>query len=734
MNQPQQFLYGTQYWRPPNPPRDQHRFHLEKIKNELGFDLVRVWVGWNWHNRRTDDFDFDEVDEIFDVCDRIGLRVLLQLSLENAPYWLEREHPNSRYVNANGRPIELGAQEATPCGGHPGLCFHNEPVLRHAERFLRQAVRQFKDRRSLYVYDCWNEPHLEPVWCNNMWGNVGDRVYCYCDASREEFRSWLGRRYGDVETFNNTWGRAYCSLDHVQPPILQGHYADWLDWMRFWFDQLHQNMRWRVDVIKQEDPTRMVISHSGAVPPVLPRANACIHNWKFARAVDLWGTSFAPQGFSWDLATCAQVIEVTRSAAGEKDFWVSEMPGGPSNIRGFRKSRIPRPRDYHLWNWLAAALGSKGTVHWCYLTERTGQEAGGYGMVRLDGQHTDRSLAIARTAALLKKHQDILLSARVPTQVAVLYDPDNSSILFAMELEDELYGRSHIGYYRAIWRADLTARYVTYDTLEEIREKVLIVPMALTMPEDVADKIARFVHDGGTLIAEARTGMYDHRGWLRAQLPAGELSRAAGLREGEMVCSDMDNRISVSGPDGSVKATARSDLPAMDPIHLGPPISFTWPLPAEIPVHGFLTPLELNGAEPMGKYGDTVLAARHKYGKGEVYYFGTYLGLALDKNIPDAHSVIQHILLKHAQPVIRGDKLRPRLIRGSRGTMLVVFNDHRTETTGELISLPDGFTDARDVVTGEKHKISEGKLSASVEAEDALVLLLEPTHTGERPA
>ncbi len=43
------FPYGTAFWQPPNPPRDQHRFHLENTKRELGFDLFRLHMPWNWH-------------------------------------------------------------------------------------------------------------------------------------------------------------------------------------------------------------------------------------------------------------------------------------------------------------------------------------------------------------------------------------------------------------------------------------------------------------------------------------------------------------------------------------------------------------------------------------------------------------------------------------------------------------------------------------------------------------
>ncbi len=720
------FVYGTHYWRPPNPPRDQHRRHLELIKTELGFDLVRLRLQWNWHHRRPKTFDFDEVHEICDICDEVGLAVLLEMSLESAPYWLEEQCPQARYVNANGRAIELGSQEATPAGGHPGLCFHHPAVIEHGERYYRETVRQFKDRDCLALYDCWNEPHLEPCWCNNPWGNMGDRLFCYCEASRAAFRGWLERRYGTIREFNDTWARAYTSFKQVNPPILQGNYSDWLDWLRFWLEELQENMHWRVRVIKEEDPQHLVVSHSGATPPVLPRANACIDNWRFAEPVDMWGTSFAPQAFSWDLATCAQVFEVTRSSAGGKPFWVSEMPGGASNIRGFRKSRMPRAKDYRVWNWLAAAMGSQGTIHWCYLAERTGHEAGGYGMMRADGSHTSRSLAIRDVAVDLRKHQDVLLAAKVKSQVAVLNDPDISSLLFAMEQSDDLYGKSHVGYYRAVWHADLNARFITPGQLDKIEEPILVIPMGLLLDDEAIERIVNYVHGGGTLIADARTGMFDTRGWLRPTLPAGRLAQAAGLVEEEMLATyPKDEAVDMPTADGTISKDNLSSAPPLDEVHLSPTIQFTAPLSAGVSAEEFVVPLTTNGAEPIGKYGDMTLATHHRYGDGHVYYFGTYMGLALEKNSLGAHEVMAAILKAHAEPTLRGHKLRPRLIRGDDASLLVVFNEDHERSVQEQVVLPQQYSKATCVRTEQTCAIEDGELSIEVEPEEVVVYRLE---------
>ena len=40
------FVYGAQYYRPPNPARHLHRFHLENIRENLGFNTVKLFVQW----------------------------------------------------------------------------------------------------------------------------------------------------------------------------------------------------------------------------------------------------------------------------------------------------------------------------------------------------------------------------------------------------------------------------------------------------------------------------------------------------------------------------------------------------------------------------------------------------------------------------------------------------------------------------------------------------------------
>ena len=145
------FLYGAQYHRPPNPPADQHDFHLTRIHDELEFNVVKIRLQWNWLERNRGELYLDEVEKILNRCDELGLGVLAEINLETAPYWLEDDHPESRYVNAKGVAMELGPYDATQGGGYPGLCFHHQVVLDEQERFLKLLISSIRHHSFLHT-------------------------------------------------------------------------------------------------------------------------------------------------------------------------------------------------------------------------------------------------------------------------------------------------------------------------------------------------------------------------------------------------------------------------------------------------------------------------------------------------------------------------------------------------------------------------------------------------------
>ena len=726
MHQQKTFYCGTQYFRPPNPPRDQHRFHLEKIKNELGFNIIKLFWLWNSSQRAPGAFDFSEYEEVLEICDELELNVLVNTCLEDAPYWLERAHPECRYVNAKGQAAELSGNDNHPSGGHPGLCFDNPVVMKEAEKFLAALVSCVTAHPSFLGYDCWNEPHIEPNWKTLYWADQGDLLYCYCPASLEKFRHWLRDRYGTVEALNAAWVRYYGDWEEVNPPRRHGNFADWLDWWRFWFDNLQAQMKWRYETLKQADPDHFVMSHSGGVPPIMPRIEAGINNFALAKEVDLWGTSLAPMSQNWSSAEAAAVLQVTRSAARGKEYWVSEMQAGYTTKFGLYKAPRPRSQDIRNWNWLAAAYGTTGIMYWCYLTESTGNEAQGFGLVRFNGETTERALEAARNARLLRHYEGILTTHVPAGDVAILYEPDSSTIMFAQEGHDQWVCGSHVAYSRTVWDADLYGRWINFEDLHSVPENVLIIPMHYVMTEEAAGHLRRYVENGGTLIAENSLGLYDSNGRLQPQVPPFGLAEVFGLEEEE-------NYFTWPGY-GSQSTEFRSNVgpsffggfvgPYNQEVYCAPEIAMSAPTETRFRTHGFLTPLRLTTAESLGGWNEFCLAARNRFGRGEAYYFGTFVGLAMFHGENGAATAIGSILADKLKAEVRGKNLRPRLIGGDDEALLCIFNDSRFETHTELITIPPRYTQAVDIHTDDPVAVRNAEVEVTVAREDVKVLYL----------
>ena len=81
------FFYGTQFYRPPNPPRKERMKDLENIK-KLGFNVIKIFAEWNWMNHEEGKYDFEELIEIIEKALDLEIYIDINTRLEQAPYWV----------------------------------------------------------------------------------------------------------------------------------------------------------------------------------------------------------------------------------------------------------------------------------------------------------------------------------------------------------------------------------------------------------------------------------------------------------------------------------------------------------------------------------------------------------------------------------------------------------------------------------------------------------------------
>jgi beta-galactosidase GanA len=711
---PQEFIYGTEFFRPPNPPRALRHEMLKAIANEYKFNIIRIYCSWVYLNPEPDQFDFTEIEEVLNDCDQLGLKVLMGAVIEEAPYWLEAAHPESRFVDALGAPQRLQTASINMSGGWPSLCMDWTPVRDAAETFLRELAKVVSNHSSMYAYDVWNEPHLEPSGGHEFNASTDQKLYCYCEKTIASFQSWLKQRYGTLEKLSEAWVRRYPSWDVIDPPRGPGSYVDWVDWRRFMIERSTEEMRFRVKTLRAVDTRSILESHVFSQAAILPLALQAINPWRLAELMETWGLSNFPRWQESPIYFGAAQIELTRAAAAGKPFWITELQGGHGS-NGIRRSMQMRPRDIRLWNWMLVAMGGKGIVYWCYLTEATGTESTGFGLVERDGSASERVLEAAQDHKFIQAQWEIIRDYKPNPEVAVLVDIDNALLTFAMSGKEDASTKSFAGYYKALWNSDVMVDFVEPQSLrDDDKYRVIIAPWHLIGKKDTCDHLRRFVEGGGTLLLETGFASYDEHMVYNPIVPAFGLADAFGYREQESLYMMQED-----GRDNPKS----EHLPESDRVYVEGHLTFTEPISATIKAHTFLTPIAPASAKAIATYESTPVAATKKVGKGQVYYVGTNLGASIEEGSQAGIDLVRTIVTQAIQPSVTSDKVRPRLIESPKGSLLIVFNDQITDQTAR-VRVPSRYRTATNVYDNQSQAISAGSVEIQVPFEGVSVFRL----------
>ena len=150
---------GFQYYRAPTPDKTLWAKDLEKIASD-GYNTVKYWIQWRWNEPEEGKFYFDDIDELMDLAEKNGLKVVLNIILDVSPIWLIKDYPESAMITANGVRAEGFATEYRQIGGVPGPCFNwgKGDVLQ--KRFISECVKRYALHPALLMWDVWNEPEL----------------------------------------------------------------------------------------------------------------------------------------------------------------------------------------------------------------------------------------------------------------------------------------------------------------------------------------------------------------------------------------------------------------------------------------------------------------------------------------------------------------------------------------------------------------------------------------------
>ncbi len=531
------------------------------------------------------DFQFGWLDDVFDRAEKNGFRVILATPSGGKPNWLAHKYPEVRRVGTDG--------VREPQQGRHNHCL-TSPVYRSKVREINSRLAQrYGARRSLALWHVSNE-------------YLG---YCHCDLCVAAFQGWLRARYRTLDRLNDAywsrfWSHTFTEWEQIQNIDGSIHGLS-LDWKRFMTSQCADFLRAEVVPLREHSPD----------VPVTTNFHPIDHYdyFRLAEEIDVvsWDSYPAwhadPDGTD-ESAVAVETsfrFDLCRGMKGGKPFLLMECT--PSQVNWQAVSPLRRPGMLRLSSLQAVAHGSDAV---CYFQIRKGR--GGaekfHGAVIDHAGHADTRTfrEVADVGAVLAKIPDVA-GSRVPAKAALIFDWGNFWAIEGARTPQNAhkeYRETCVSHYRPFWERGIAVDIVSARG-EFSGYDLVLLPMMYLVPDGLAERLAAFVENGGTVVATYQTGYVNETDLCFQGGAPGPLGRLLGIRVEEF--------------DALPDATRRTVIPQPS---------------ADIGLSGiyearhFLDIVHCEGAEALAGYGGDFYAGSpavtvNAFGRGRAYYISS---------------------------------------------------------------------------------------------------------------
>jgi len=480
--------YGGDY----NPEQWPEEVWEEDIRlmTEAGVSMVSLGIfGWAKVEPEPGRYEFEWCDRIMDRLADADIAVSLATMTASPPPWLARAHPETLPVRRDGTRLWPG--------GRQHYC-PSSPVYReHAARLVERLAERYADHPALALWHIGNE--------------YGCHVAaCYCDVSAAAFRRWLAERHGDLDSLNDAWSttfwsQRYSDWDEVLPPRTAPTFsnpAQQLDFARFCSDELLACYLTEKEIVRRADPGVPVTTN---FPPL-------------AKALDLFAWAPHLDVISYDsypdphdelaAARAGFAYDVMRSLRGGQPWLLMEQ--APSAVNWRPRNAAKPPNVMRLWSWQAVAHGADAVMFFQWRQSRGGAERYHSAMVPHAGPDTRVFQEARELGGELAAQATLAGTRQARAEVAVVIDWPS---WWALELD--AHPSSDVALLECVMShyVPLHARSVACDVVAPSADlsgyRLVVVPNLYLVDQADAERMERYVHDGGTLLMSFFSGIVD---------------------------------------------------------------------------------------------------------------------------------------------------------------------------------------------------------------------------------
>lgn len=551
--------------------------------------------------------------------------------------------------------------------------------LEQISEYIKNTVNHFKQFKALFAWVLQNEPGVGGYMPDN-------------DFTRSEF---------------NKWKKQQASSDYNS----RGYLTETFETKRFVRDYETWFLSWIATEIKKYDPARHLHVNNHQIFENV--AEYDFPAWR--KFLNSLGASAHP---SWHFGyfnrsqytmALAANCDIIRSGAGEIPLWITELQGGNNTYSG-NIPMCPTKEEITQWLWTGIMSGAEGIIFWCLNPRASADEAGEWAMITFQDEPSDRLIAAAEVSKTLTNQSDIFSNITpIENNIHILYSreslwAESRSQINGEKVEGRATGgvmKSALGYYETLSENGIACNFSEMNEFDWSKENyegsTMILAHQIAIPSKYWEKLEHFVNEGGKLIVSGLTGFFDENmhnvmktGFPLEKLFGGNLSEIKHV--GDNFELKLDN------PD------------------------------LVLPAHLWKGNIKNQTAEKIGSLGDETIATRNGYGKGEVVWVPSLIGLGArnvnnqalsDFLIIEAGKSISNVPVRFKS---REKGLLMRTIKSGNSFVSVVINKNPKKIDVE-IEVPQNKI-AKVLFSNKSGKISNKNI-CSIDSEETMVIMWE---------
>ncbi len=505
------FPVGTEYYRPPAPPPQFWDEDFRRI-SAIGMSLIRVWYSWNWVETLPNRYEFDDLDLLFDLAAKHGLKVWIDAPLGThmaCPAWMLRQHPDMRVVWRDGSVQQDRAGAFAPHGSMTHNFDH--PRWRvYVERYIRQLVPRYKDHEAMGIWGTWDGIGLASAW------TAPEPYPPYNDYTIAKYKDWLYQRY-TLDELNQYLLRRYRSWEDVDAPRSKEALVEMRLYLQFHYENMADHLGWMADLVDRLDGKHEQRSHGGSYPAP--------HHETVSPQVDSWGLSHHSANRlttdePYSIACEAYGFQWCRAMGRDNRWWNEEIYG--SFVGGLQPSeKMTLGEESALYVWLTLIEGGAGAMFWQYRPEYMTFEAPGLNIAALDGEPTVRLRAAEKVIAQIDELAPHLPLSIPPAELAIAYSGPSEN-LFDFNGMGTRFIQRHRALYRALWPHSVAMDLVT-PAMDWSHYKLVYLPNFAALDAAALTRLRGLLEqaDGPHLVADGYFATFAGKGHWSYKPPEG---------------------------------------------------------------------------------------------------------------------------------------------------------------------------------------------------------------------